>query len=152
MPESVSLTGEDVVVINGRVFHDLADQDFVMVEFDNDLANMKVSKDGNTIYALNLTGIQAKVTLRVLAGASDDVYLNALQQQMLNDFSSFPLMAGSFTKRVGDGAGNVKSIVYQLAGGIFKKYQNAKTNAEGDVDQSVAVFELLFRNQSRSIQ
>lgn len=149
---SVSLTGEDVVVIGGRVFHGLADQDYVTLEFPNDLANMKVSKEGNSIYALNQSGIMVKVTLRVLMGGPDDQFLNAQVQQMLNDFSGFLLMAGSFTKRVGDGAGNVKNVLYQMAGGIFQKYPGAKSNSEGDTDQSVAVYEMMFRNNSRAIQ
>ncbi len=148
---SVSLTGADVIVINGRVFHDLADGEAVNISFDNDLAAMKVAKDGNGIYALNLTGVVAHVTARVLRGSADDRYMNGLMQSMLNDFSGFNLMAGSFTKRVGDGKGNVSADVYQMSGGIIKKIPGAMTSAEGNTDQSVVVWEMLFRNQ-RSIQ
>jgi hypothetical protein len=148
---SVSLTGADVIVINGRVFHDFADQDFVKLEPDQDLANLKVSKDGNTIYALNQTGRQVPVTIRLLRGSADDRFLNSLLQQMLNDFSAFTLMVGSFTKRIGDGVGNVSSEVYQLAGGVFKRYPSAKSSAEGDTDQSVAEYMLVFLNGGRSI-
>ena len=149
---AVSLTGEDVVVLNGRVLHDVADNDFVHLEFDNDLANLKVSKDGNTIYALNQTGNMVKATLRLLLGSADDIALNSRLQSQKNDFSGFTLLTGSFTKRVGDGAGNVKNVVYSLANGIFKKMPNALTNAEGNVEQSVAIYEAIFYNQSRAIQ
>lgn len=149
---SVSLTGEDVVVIEGRVLHGLADADYISLEFPQDIANMKVSKEGNSIYALNQSGIMVKATIRVLMGGADDQFLNSRLQQMLNDFSGFHLLTGSFSKRVGDGAGNVKSVIYQLAGGIFQKYPAAKSNAEGDTEQSVAVYELMFRNNSRAIQ
>ena len=148
----VSLTGNDVVVLDGRVFHGVADADYVHLEFDNDIANLKVSKDGNTIFALNETGNIVKVTMRLLVGCADDVVLNSRFQQMKNDFSGFTLMAGSFTKRVGDGAGNIKNVVYSMANGIFKRMVPAKSNAEGDTEQSVAVYEMLFRNQSRAIQ
>ena len=148
----VSLTGSDVIVLDGRVFHGVADQDFAHLEFDNDIANLKVSKDGNTIFALNETGNLVKVTLRLLVGSADDIYLNSRLQQMKNDFSGFVLMAGSFTKRVGDGAGNIKNVVYSMANGIFKKMVASKSNAEGDTEQSVAVYEMLFRNNSRAIQ
>lgn len=149
---SVSLTGKDVIVIDGRVMHDVADGDFAILEFENDLAAMKVSKDGNTIFALNETGNVVKATLRLLIGSSDDKVLNSRLQQMKNDFSGFTTLVGSFTKRVGDGAGTVSNVVYSLANGIFKKNIVAKSNAEGDTEQSVAVYELLFRNQSRAIQ
>ena len=148
---SVSLTGQDVAVISGRVLHDVADGDFVTLEFDTDLANMKVSKDGNTIYALNQTGRLVKVTLRLLLGSSDDIALNSWMQAMLTDFSGFTLLTGSFTKRVGDGQGNVKNVVYTLANGIFRRLVPTKSSAEGDVEQSVAVYELSFLNQSKTI-
>lgn len=148
----VSLTGNDVVVIDGRVFHGYADQDYVRLAFDNDISNLKVSKDGNTIFALNETGNIVKVTIRLLLGSADDVVLNSRFQQMKNDFSGFTLMEGSFTKRIGDGAGNVKNVIYTMAKGIFKKMVDAGSNAEGNTEQSVAVYELLFRNQSRAIQ
>ncbi len=148
---SVSLTGSDVVVINGRIFNDMADGDFAKVDFETDMANMKVSKDGNTIFALNETGRQSRVTLRVLLGSADDVFLNSLLQGMLNDFASFNLLTGSFTKRVGDGAGTIKNVAYNMANGIFRRWPSAKSNAEGDVEQSVAVYEFAFRNQSRTV-
>lgn len=148
---SVSLTGQDVVVISGRVLSDLADGDFAVLDFDTDLANLKVSKDGNIIYALNQSGRQVKVTLRLLLGSSDDIALNSWMQSMLTDFSGFTLLAGSFTKRVGDGAGNVRNVVYSLANGIFKRLVPTKSSSEGDTDQSVAVYELAFLNQSKTI-
>lgn len=149
---SVTLTGSDVAVIGGRVLHDNADGDFVALEFPEDLAKMKVSKDGNAVYAFSETGRQVNVTLRLLAGSADDVYFNSLLQQLKNDPAAFALMAGSFTKRVGDGKGGTKNIVYQLAGGIFRKNPGAKSNAEGDTDQGVAVYETMFLNQARAIQ
>lgn len=149
---AVSLTGQDDVIINGRVLRDVGDGDWCLLDFESDIANLKVSKDGNTIYALNSTGRAVKNTLRVLAGSADDKFLNSLLTAMKADFSSFSLLSGSFIKRVGDGQGNISSVVYQLAGGIFKKDVATKGNAEGDVGQSVAVYELLFKNQGRSIQ
>ena len=148
----VSLTGDDVVVIDGRVFHGVADADYVHLGFDNDLAKLKVSKDGNTIYALDQTGNIVTVTMRLLRGSADDIVLNSRLQQMKNDFSGFTLMVGSFTKRIGDGAGNVKNDVYSLANGIFKKMVAATANAEGDTNQSVAVYEMVFFNQNRAVQ
>jgi len=148
----VSLTGSDTAVINGTIMTGVADGDYCTLAFDNDLAKMKTSKDGNTIYALDQTGRIVKVTMRVLLGSDTDVTLNSLLSDMLSDFASFSLMSGSFTKRVGDGSGKTHDVVYQLTGGIFKRWPNAKSNAEGDTDQSVAVYEIDFLNNSRSIQ
>lgn len=149
---AVSLTGADTIQIDSRVLNDLADQDAVKLTFPNDIAAVKASKNGNTIYAFNETGRLVEVELRVLLGSSDDKYLNARLQEMKNDFSGFILVTASFSKRVGDGAGNMSTVVYQCAGGVFKKQVEAKTSTEGDTEQSVAVYSINFGNSGKSIQ
>lgn len=148
----VSLTGEDTIQIDSRVLRDLADQDAVKLEFPNDLANVKASKNGNTIFAFNETGRLVECTVRVLLGSSDDKYLNSRLQEMKNGFSDFILVTGSFSKRVGDGQGNITTAVYQCAAGVFKKQVAAKTSAEGDVEQSVSEYMITFGNGAKSIQ
>jgi hypothetical protein len=154
MPQagSVTLTGKDVIIINGQIITALASGDCVKVEFDNPIADLKLSKDGNAIYAMNYSGIRAKVTLRVVRGSTDDQTLNGLLQQQMNDFAAFVLMAGSFIKRLGDGKGGVGSEVYQLAGGIFERYPSAKMNTEADIEQSISEYTMLFRNNGRLMQ
>ncbi len=93
-----------------------------------------------------------EVTVRVLLGSSDDKYLNSRLQEQKNAFSDFILVTGSFSKRVGDGQGNINTDVYQMTGGIFKKQVTAKTSTEGDTEQSVAVYMITFGNGDKSIQ
>lgn len=147
-----TLSGQDVIQIDSRVLNDLADATAVQLSFPNDLANAKSSKNGNILYAFNETGKQCTVTVRVSVGSSDDKYLNSRLQEMKNDFSKFILLTGVFTKRVGDGTGKLNFVKYQCSGGIFKKQIDASTNAEGNTDQSVAVYEIIFGNGSRVIQ
>jgi hypothetical protein len=149
---SVSLSGSDVIQIDGRQLADLADQDSVVLTFPEDLAKVKASKNGNTIYAFNNMGRLTECTVRVLLGSDDDKYLNSRMQEMINDFSAFGLITGSFSKRVGDGAGKMASDIYQMTGGVFKKQVEAKTSSEGDTEQSVAVYSIQFGNSSKSIQ
>ena len=149
---SVSLTGDDVIQIDGRGINDLADQDSVALTYPEDLAKVKASKNGNTIYAFNNMGRITECTIRVLLGSDDDKYLNSRMQEMINDFSAFTLVTGSFSKRVGDGKGGLNSDIYQMSGGIFKKQVEAKTSSEGDTEQSVAVYTIQFGNSSKSIQ
>lgn len=149
---SVSLTGSDTIQIDSRILNDLADGDAVMLTFPNDLATVKASKNGNTIYAFNEMGRVTECTIRVLMGSADDKYLTSRMQEMINEFSDFILLTGVFTKRVGDGDGNISSEVYQFAGGIFKKQVDAKTSAEGDAEQSVAVYVIHFGSANKSIQ
>lgn len=148
---SVSLTGKDVIVINGRVFKNFANGSYAELAFDANLMEIKASRDGNTVYALNENGRIAELKLRLLLGSSDDKYLNSLLAAMKSDSAGFILMAGSFTKRVGDGQGNSNLVVYQCIGGAFSKMPMAKSNAEGDTDQSVVEWSIKFGNADRSV-
>lgn len=149
---SVSLTGADTIQVDGRILYDLADGDSVTVTYPEDLAKVKASKNGNTIYAFNNMGVVVEAKIRVLLGSSDDKYLNSRLQEQIQDFSSFILASGAFSKRVGDGQGNISTAVYQMAGGVFTRQVEAKTSAEGDTEQSVAVYTIHYGNAQRTIQ
>lgn len=149
---SVSLTGADTIQIDDRILNDLADGDAVTLTFPNDKTTVKVGKNGNTIYAKNEMGALVECTIRVLVGSSDDQYLNSRMAQQDNSFSDFTLMTGTFVKRAGDGDGGINSAVYPCFGGVFKKNVEAKTSAEGDAEQSVAVYLITLKLQPRSIQ
>jgi hypothetical protein len=140
---SISLTGEDVAVVNGRVLHDVADGDWTKIDFDNKIAAVKVSKDGNLIFAQNQMGYLAKIAFRILIGSNDDDFFNSLFNQQTLDFSAVTLLSGSFTKRAGDGQGNVANVIYQFLGGVINQVPNVKSSAEGDTEQSVSVWELV---------
>jgi len=149
---STSLTGKDTIQIDNRVLNDLADGDAVKLTFPDDIAKAKASKNGNVIYAFNNMGLLVEAEVRVLLGSSDDKYLNSRMQEQINDISSMILITGNFSKRVGDGQGNISSVIYQMSGGVIKKQPEAKTSAEGDVEQSVAVYIITFGQNQRSIQ
>lgn len=149
---AISLTGTDTAQINTQILQTLADGNPFDLTFPNDLASVKAGKNGNTIYAKNEMGRISDVTLRVLLGGADDNYLNSLMAQWIADEASFTLMTGMFVKQVGDGAGNLQSKVYNCTGGVFMRQVEAKTAAEGDTDQSVAVYTLRFGNCQVSIQ
>jgi hypothetical protein len=149
---TVSLTGQDTVTINGVIFSDLADGTPFDITFPEPLGRVKAGKNGNTIYAKNEMGRVADITLRILLGGANDKYLNALLQQWITDPSAFTLMTAVFCKRFGDGQGNVESKVYNCSGGFFLRQVEAKTSAEGDPEQSVAVWPLQFGNCQVSMQ
>ena len=146
---SVAMTGSDTIVINGRSLLDLADGNCVELIFEEDIANQKTGKNGNSIYSLNESGRSAKVTIRIVKGSSDDKFLNNLFSLQGQNFAAFPLMFGTFIKQVGNGQGNITSDTYILNGGIFTKGIDAKTNVEGEADQSVSVYNLKFSNAPR---
>jgi hypothetical protein len=76
--------------------------------------------------------------------------MNLLAQQNAN-FAGTVLLTGTFIKKLGDGAGNITSDTYVLAGGIFQKIPEGKTNVEGETEQSVAIFMIKFASAVRII-
>lgn len=148
---SLSLTGNDTLKLRDRVFADFADGDYAVLTFPNDIAALKTGKDGNTIYALNETGRQAELVLRVLRGSSDDKFLQNLLAAQKNDFSGFVTLEGELVKRVGDGKGNITNDTYLVTGGVFTKNVEVKSNAEADTEQSVAIYTIQFGNNTRTL-
>ena len=151
MALTLSLTGNDTLKLRDRVFADFADGDYAALTFPNDIAALKTGKDGNTIYALNETGRQAQLVLRVLRGSSDDKFLQNILAEQKNDFSGFVTLEGELVKRVGDGQGNITTDTYLVTGGVFTRNVEVTSNAEGSTDQSVAVYTIHFGNNSRTL-
>jgi hypothetical protein len=148
---TVALTGKDTIKINGRILNDLADGDCAALTYPNDISVVKTGKNGNSIYAFKYDGNQCDVLLRVLRGSSDDKFLNNLLAILKNDPAAFTLIQGEFGKNIGDGAGGITADVYIMSGGTFKKQTEVKENAEGDVEQAVAIYSLVFSNAPRTI-
>ena len=148
---TVALSGQDTIMINQRVLTDLPDGDCVILENPNETASVKTGKNGNSIYALNESGKQADVKIRVLRGSSDDKFFNNLVTQQQANFAGFVLMNGKFIKKIGDGEGNITKDTYIMGGGIFSKLIPAKMNVEGDVSQAVSEYSLKFSNAPRTL-
>ena len=143
---AVALSGNDTININNQVLNNLADGNCVEITFPNEIANVKIGKNGNAIYGLNTTGQQSEAKIKVLRGSADDKFLNNLWTQQQNNFSGTILMIGQFIKKIGDGQGNITSDTYIMSGGVFTKGIDAKTNVEGDTDQSTSMYTIKFAN------
>ena len=148
---AVALTGQDTIKINQRILADFASGDVATLSFPNELANLKTGKNGNSIYALNETGKQADLVLKVIRGSLDDKYLQSLITSQTANFSNFILVEGEFVKKIGDGQGNVTSDIYIIKGGIFVKQVEAKTNTEADIEQGISTYTLRFANSPRAL-
>jgi len=148
---SVALTGDDTIKINDRILADLADKDCGVLDPPNELASVKVGKNGNALFALNQQGNIADLVIRVVRGSADDKYLNNLLNIQKNNFSGFVLMDLDFIKKVGDGKGNIAGDTYIGSGGIFTKNVPAKNNQEGDTDQSASEYRIRFSKCIRLI-
>lgn len=148
---TVSLTGNDTLVLNNRNLTDFADADVADLTFPNDIAKVKTGKNGNSIFALDETGRQAELKLRVMRGSADDQFLNNLLVIQLANFAGTVLLIGTFTKKIGDGKGNITNDTYVLGGGVFTKQIAAKSNVEGNTDQSICEYMIKFTNAPRAI-
>lgn len=146
---AISLSGADTATINNTLLTDLADGNCIELTFPNEIANVKTGKNGNSIYGFNESGKQCEVKLRVIRGGATDKFLNNLLTQQQSNFAGTVLMIGQFNKKIGDGQGNITSDTYIFGGGIFVKIPEAKTNVEGETEQSVAMYTLKFSNSPR---
>ena len=147
-----ALTGADTLIINERVIKDLADGSTINITLDNDSVGMSTGKDDNTVFSDNRQGSNATLELRLIRGSAQDIYFNGLSIQQSRDLPAFSLMKGSFTKRIGDGYGNVKFDNYVLLGGAFtKRMPQVNENLNGETDQGVSVYNIKFAIGSRSL-
>lgn len=146
-----ALTGNDTFILNGRPLTDLADDDTTTISFPNEIVSVNTGKNQNTIYALDESGNNAEVELRVVRGSGTDKYLNGLLASQQRDLPSFVLMDGTFTKRVGNGQGKISYDSYPLQGGVFTKLPDAKENINGDKEQAIAVYNLKFALAPRTL-
>lgn len=148
---TIALSGADTINLNNRVLTDLADGNCVELTYPTEIANVKTGKNGNSIYGLNESGKQAELSIRVIRGSNDDKWLNNLLAQQQANFAGTVLLVGQFIKKLGDGAGNVASDTYIASGGVFTKGVEAKSNVDGETDQSISVYKMKFSNAPRVI-
>lgn len=146
-----ALTGADDLFLNDYQLTEFTDNSTITITFPNEKVGISTGKNANTVYATNEQGRNVQVELRILAGSKDDAFLNGLSIQQERDLPSFTLMNGSFSKRVGDGKGNVKRINYTLLGGVFRQGIDAQENLTGDTEQGTALYRLTFAQGARAI-
>ncbi len=149
---AIAMSGSDTITLNNRVLVDLATGSVAELKFPNDIAVVKTGKNGNSIYGLNESGKQCELTVHVLRASADDKFLNALLSQQNANFAGFPLMIGQFVKKIGDGKTVITSDTYLMSGGVFTKQVEAKSNVEGDTDQSISIYTIKFSNSPRAIR
>lgn len=146
-----ALTGADTFILNDHLFNDMADGSTIAITFPNEKTGHTTGKNGNTVYATDKQGLNAECELRIIAGSKDDIWLNGLSIEQERDLPAFTLMNGSFSKRIGDGSGNIRYINYVLLGGVFRQNIDTNENLQGETDQGIAVYRLFFAQAERAI-
>jgi hypothetical protein len=148
---AVASSGNDSLTLNNQIFTGLADGTVIELTFPNEIAAVKVGKNGSALFALNQSGNVADMVIRTVRSSADDIFMLQLQTQQQNNFSGTTLMQGSFVKAMGNGQGVVTNDTYILGSGIFSKLTEAKSNVEGDTEQNVAIYHLKFAQAVRVI-
>lgn len=148
---TVSMTGNDSLIIDNTLIDDLADGDSFDLTFPDDIATVTIGKDGNAIFSKNESGNRAEGVIRVLRGSPKDKYLNQKLNLQQQNFAGTVLMNGEFIKKVGNGQGLVTSDTYLLQGGLFTKYVPGKTNSTGDAETSISIYTVQFAKAGRVI-
>lgn len=145
-----AITGDDTFLLNGtRTLKNFVSGSVIDITFDNDRVSLDTGKDGNTIFAINKQGQNATAVLRILRGSDDDKYLNSLSIQQDNDPIGFTLLFANFTKRIGDGNGNITYDKYVLQGGMFQKIPDGQENNAGETEQGIVEYTIVFAKGER---
>ena len=145
-----ALTGDDSIIINDIPLKDFANNDIGTLDLPNNLFDLATGKNGNTIFALDESGNNATLTVKLLMSSADDKRLNGMTPQS-NGFAQTILATGSVVKQIGDGQGNVSYNTYVLAGGMVQKKPSIKSNVNGDSEQAVIEYVIQFAEANRAI-
>ena len=147
----ISLNGADTLIIGGRSITDNAGPISFEGEFPNDVATCKVGKNGNAVIALNNMGKMMNAKVYVLLGSGDDDFFNQELSRFEADPPSYVLLPITFTKRSGDGDGNAVPVQYIGQGGHIKKAPKTLDQAEGDSEQGIVVWEMVWPQVIRTV-
>lgn len=139
-----TLAGNDTLILDNKLILDGADADCITLEFPNDGANIYTGKNNNIMVTPNVQGETVDITLRVVINGETDKYLTNKWAQFKNDPTTFTLMSGIFTKRTGDGNGNLTKKVYNLSAGVIIKRAGTMDSTVGNVESVVSIWNLRF--------
>ena len=151
MSNTIAITGDSVVKINGRLLSDFSVGEIAHVTYPNDSWNVKPGKNGNTIYAFKADGRISEFVMRLIIGSADDKFMNNLFSLAENNPAGVSLLQAEFTINTGNGAGGISPVTYILSGGVILKRPEALENTDGSEQQAEAVWTMRFGRAPRSI-
>jgi hypothetical protein len=121
------------------------------VTFPNDVWKVHVGKNGNTVYAYDNSGGMAKGVIRVMKGSADDGFLESLVAISAIDPPSTQALTIYIVKRYGGGSISQAFEEVICQNGVISKLVPVKSDADGDPEQSVATYEMIFSGVTRLI-
>jgi hypothetical protein len=120
-----------------RVFEDFAEGDYLSLEFGNPDSTRETGR-GGSIITKNLNSNQATLTVRLIKGSPNDIFLTGVRNDYERDPAKFVLMSGSVYIAMGDGKGEVTTENYDLSEGSFQNKPGFKPG--NSVEGGVAVW------------
>lgn len=142
---TVTLSGNDVLEIKGRVVTGWANGKSFEITYPEDMVKGTVFKNGAGVACENNEGRKAQATLRVPIGGNDDKWFNELFQEQKENFSNgFVPLTGSFTKITSNENGIRTTTRHVLRNGFFQKNVETFTSSDGDVEQAIVVYHFTF--------
>ncbi len=144
-----TFVGEDTLIVNSRVLSNFGYGTVVEVACPNAIAGLDIGKGGNAVFSLQENGRQADVTITVIKGSGDDIFLNALNESFKSNFESAVAITGSFISKVGDGKGKVTTTAWDLNGGIPTTPPGDKYDVGGDRTQVLMEYHYSFARGTR---
>jgi hypothetical protein len=127
-----------------QVFNTLSDKSTVNITFPDKLLTLNVGKNGNAIAAANKKGMIAMMELRPLMANADDSFLQSQIVQWTQNPTAYTAMVGTFVKNFGDGQGNITRKSYVLNFGFVEENIPLTENVEGETDQAIALYKLVW--------
>jgi hypothetical protein len=149
MSQQFTLAGDATLTLqnsdgsNQRTFAELANNDAIVVAFNDETGTMDALK-GGAIFSINVAAKKATLTVRVVKAGSDDAWLNQRLNELLNQGTSAKSLNGSVIGNFGDGQGNLRKLTVTLTFGFVKKRPNARTNYSGDNEQAINEYTIDF--------
>ena len=158
------LIGDDSIILNGRILSDFHAGTIASLDFPTSLCSIKKGKNGNTVYSFSKKGEQAELSLNIIRGSSDDLALNSLLLAQKLNPRFVVLLTGRIIRRVGTPGGRGAFIEelsteqiatsqdnYILSGGVFAGIPPISVNVDGEVEQNIAQYKILFATGERTI-
>jgi len=122
-----------------RIFSDFANGNFLGLEFGNQISTREKGR-GGSIITYNTNADQATLTVRLIKGSPDDIFLLGTLGDYDRSPETFVLFAGSLSIKTGDGTGSVTTEQYTLSEGSFLNKPNFTTDTGGDAETGVNVW------------
>jgi hypothetical protein len=142
MANGTTLSGGDTLTLNDKTITDIANGDYAVIDFPNNISSTTIGKNNNILKKQMANGKLCRLTIRLTRGSVDDIFLQDLFDLQQRDFAAFNLLEGQAVKRIGDGEGNITRDIYDFSAMDFEKIPNSVSSTEENVEELITIWQL----------